>query len=154
MKYAISLITSIIILIPLVTFAANEASTEFTLEGNLSGQVNTNSSEQQIENNLDIKYNGEPISITNKDIRETVSSVAKVANPIIWAIIIASLISLAYFILFIAMIVHAIRYNIPGKIIWLILLIIFPFPVALIYYFAVKSPFDSGEFKNTKKLKK
>ena len=54
------------------------------------------------------------------------------------------LIGLLFAIFWIWMLVHAATKNIENKALWIILLIIFGFLAAIVYYFAVKRPFDKN----------
>jgi hypothetical protein len=55
-----------------------------------------------------------------------------------------ALIGLLLTIFWIWMIVHAATKPIENKVLWIILLIIFGFLAAIVYYFAVKRPFDKN----------
>jgi uncharacterized membrane protein len=48
-------------------------------------------------------------------------------------------------IFWIWMLVHAATKNIENKVLWIVLLIIFGFLAAIVYYFAVKRPFDKNQ---------
>jgi hypothetical protein len=56
-----------------------------------------------------------------------------------------ALVGLLLTIFWIWMIVHAATKNIENKALWIILLIIFGFLAAIVYYFAVKRPFDKNQ---------
>src|SRR4030067_1889532 len=56
-----------------------------------------------------------------------------------------AVIGLLLTIFWIWMIVHAATKNIENKVLWIILLIIFGILAAIIYYFAVKRPFDKSQ---------
>lgn len=58
--------------------------------------------------------------------------------------IIIGIISLLFAILWIWMLVHAATKSIENKALWIILLIIFQGLAAIVYYFAVKRPFDKN----------
>ena len=60
-------------------------------------------------------------------------------------IIFFTLIGILLTILWIWMIIHAATKNIENKALWIILLIFFGHLAAIIYYFAVKRPFDKGQ---------
>lgn len=72
----------------------------------------------------------------------------KAAKPFIgWGIgffAFFALIGLLLTIFWIWMLVHAATKNIENKVLWIVLLVIFGFLAAIVYYFAVKRPFDKN----------
>lgn len=85
--------------------------------------------------------------VNGKDI--PCEDVYKVAKPFIGLGIgifaVFAVIGLLLTIFWIWMIVHAVTKNIENKALWIVLLIIFGFLAAIVYYFAVKRPFDAKQ---------
>lgn len=59
----------------------------------------------------------------------------------LWFILVVLILFLAAFIFWIVMLIHAIKHEIEGKAIWILILLLFYFVGALVYYFAVKRNF-------------
>ena len=55
------------------------------------------------------------------------------------------IIGILFFIFWIMMIVHAASNNIENKALWIVLIVIFQALGAIVYYFAVKRPFDKAK---------
>lgn len=57
------------------------------------------------------------------------------------------IVGIAGLVLTIAMIVHAVQHEVKDRTLWIVLMVIFGPVAALIYYFAVKRPFDEQSAK-------
>jgi len=59
-------------------------------------------------------------------------------------IILFAAVSLLSLVIWLVNLIHAIRYPVDSKAVWIIIMLIFGVLGAVIYYFAVKRPYDSG----------
>ena len=59
-----------------------------------------------------------------------------------WIFIVFFLVAIAFFVFWLKMLIHVIKNPVPNKVVWIICMIFFNIPTAIIYYFAVKRGFN------------
>ena len=60
-----------------------------------------------------------------------------------WIFVVLFVIGIAFFVFWLRMLIHVVKTPVPNKVVWIICMVLFNLPTAVIYYFVVKKNFNN-----------